>query len=98
MILNRIDDPLVDAWVTEIDSRLPGCRMLAYGDELVVERGGRASYLRVPWGKMASDLRNALYPDGLFAQPVDLTELYLSSLARMIDEEMADLRIKRTEP
>lgn len=92
MILNdlALQDQTVAAWVAAVDARLEdatGHRMLAYGDELLVERRGKQVWLRVPWAELSRQLEAMRFPDSPFAEPVDGTDFYLDHVAALVRDE-----------
>ena len=91
MILNDISlqGPTVAAWVEEVDRRLTdatGHRMLAYGDEILVERRGRHVWMRIPWQRMADDLFAMAHPTDMHSEPTDASDFYLAHVAELVRE------------
>ena len=95
MILNDLsrEPQLTRSWVEEIDRRLTdetGHQMLAYGDEIVVQRRRKTAWLRIPWQKMADELFAMAHPMDMHAEPTDGTDFYLNMLVNLIKQTVKE--------
>lgn len=92
MILNDVSrepSPADTLW-PEVDRRLTdgvGHTMLAYGDEILVERRGRRVHMRFPLQKLVEDLTRMRYPASPWVEPVDGEDFYISMIVTTIKEQ-----------
>lgn len=92
MILNDVSrepSPADRLW-PEVDRRLTdgtGHTMLAYGDEILVERRGRRVHMRFPLQKLVEELDRLRYPDSPYATPTDGEDFYISAIVTTIKEQ-----------
>lgn len=92
MILNDVSrepSPADTLW-PEVDRRLTddvGHTMLAYGDEILVERRGRRVHMRFPLQGLVEELDRLRYPAGLYATSIDGEDFYISMIVTTIKEQ-----------